>query len=186
MSILTYPSIKEYTLPQKNILVLGCIDLRLTDNLLHFLDHDNLTNRYDHFTLAGTSLCLCADGKHRPLFKEEVLARYKDFRSWEETFFHHLQIAIALHQIKDIYIVEHTNCGAYEQFLKDGKFDSVAEERKVHKAFAQELARKLNGEPHEEYNEKKNKTEPYKLNVHCFLLDLRGNVDLLYTTNKPK
>ena len=186
MSVLTYPGIAEYTLPQKNILVLGCIDLRLTDNLLHFLDYDNLTNRYDHFSLAGTSLCLCADGKHRALFNEKQLAKYNDFKSWGETFFHHLQIAIALHQIKDVYIVEHTNCGAYEEFLKEGKFENAAAERKAHKAFAQELAQRLNKQPYEEYNEKTKKTEPYKLNVHCFLLDLRGNVELLYTTNKPK
>ena len=51
-----YPDVRAYALPEKNVLVISCIDLRLTDNLLEFLHHDNLINRYDHVAIAGTSL----------------------------------------------------------------------------------------------------------------------------------
>lgn len=56
-----YPRYGAYPIPEKNILVLSCIDLRLTDDTVKFLHHDNLANRYDHFILAGASLCACVE-----------------------------------------------------------------------------------------------------------------------------
>jgi hypothetical protein len=53
MSAPGYPSTKDDKLPRKNIPVIGCIDLRLTDNLVHF---PPFGNPHNHFTLAGTSL----------------------------------------------------------------------------------------------------------------------------------
>src|SRR4051812_13636326 len=105
MSVLQYPEITEYVLPKKNILVIGCIDLRLTDDLLNFLHFDNLNNRYDIFSLAGTSITTTAgDPKFKKLFIETVLNDFKSFEHWKECLDQHIKIAMALHQIKDIYI----------------------------------------------------------------------------------
>ncbi len=60
MSCLHYPDVTEYRLPKKNIIVISCIDLRLTDNVLDFLHFDNLTNRFDHVAFAGTSVSAAA------------------------------------------------------------------------------------------------------------------------------
>ncbi len=180
MSVFHYPGVSEYALPEKNVLVISCIDLRLTDNLLHFLHHDNLANRYDHFALAGTSLTSFATKGHKALFKKEALSAF-DFGAWKKALDEHLQIAIALHDIRDVYIVEHASCGAYKEFLKKGKFDTQKEERQCHKDFSIALAKEINGVT---YTDKK--SGDYHLHVHCFLIDLRGNVELLHTTNKPK
>jgi hypothetical protein len=68
--------------------------------------------------------------------------------------------------------VEHEDCGAYVNFLDGSKVDlsTPAKERVWHRTFAQELADQL-GETY----------AAHQLNVHCFFIDLRGNVELLYT-----
>jgi hypothetical protein len=171
MSHLHYPSITEYRLPRKNILAISCIDLRLTDELLHFLHFDNLTNRYDHFALAGTSVTIGATREgQQTLFKEKVLEQYDSFKHWKRSLHDHIKIAITLHDIEDIYIVEHEDCGAYKEFLNDGSFDSWEEEVKCHKEFAMALTKEIRSE--------------YDLQVHSFMIDIRGNVTLLGTTSR--
>jgi len=172
MSHLYYPSVTEYRLPKKNILVISCIDLRLTDDLLNFLDFDNLTNRYDHVTLAGTSVTLGATREeHRELFDKETLEEYDSFKHWREYLEDHIQIAINLHQIEDVYIIEHEDCGAYRVFLEDSSFETWEEEVACHKKFAVALSQEIQ--------------EEYDLHVHCFMIDIRGNVKLLDTSNVP-
>ena len=164
MSTLNYPKTGEYNFPRKNILVLSCMDLRLTDNLVDFLNFDNLHNRYDHFILAGTSLLTTKDRKD--LFVKGV---HEQYAHWNEALKNHIELAINLHQIKDVYIIEHQGCGAYTNLLDAKKVDlsTTEAEIKCHKAFAVELAKRI--------------IKEYKLHVHCFFIDLRGNVKLLWT-----
>lgn len=168
MSHLYYPDVTEYRLPKKNILVISCIDLRLTDNLLDFLHFDNLTNRYDHFALAGTSVSTGATREeHKDLFKKKALKQFNSFIHWKQCLYNHIEIAMELHKIEDIYIVEHEDCGAYKEFLIDGNFVSRDDEVQCHKKFAMALSKELQS--------------LYNLNVHCFMIDIRGNVQLLDT-----
>ncbi|XZF14775.1 hypothetical protein ACTHGU_01420 [Chitinophagaceae bacterium MMS25-I14] len=170
MSHLHYPEVTEYRLPKKNILVISCIDLRLTDELLHFLHFDNLTNRYDHFALAGTSVTMGATRpEHRSLFDEEMLNSFRSFEHWKDCLYEHIAIAIRLHKIEDVYIIEHEDCGAYSTFLKDGSFDTIEEEVECHKKFAVALSGEIR--------------QKHDLHVHCFMIDIRGNVQLLDTSN---
>jgi hypothetical protein len=174
LSVLRYPSTKDYRLPRKNILVIGCIDLRLTDNLVHFLHFDNLHNRYDHFTLAGASL-LCTGNRDLFLQGEDgPFIKYPSLKYAKEVLLEHVQIAKDLHHIQDVYIVEHEDCGAYEHFLDPNKvkMSTPDEERHCHQCFAYELAKEL--------------CNTYKLHVHCFFIDLRGNVELLDTFKAPQ
>ena len=167
MSNLNYPDVKEYHLPKKNILVLSCMDLRLTDNLVDFLHFDNLHNRYDHFILAGTSLLTTEQRRH--LFVEGA---YEKYAHWGQALYDHIDLAIKLHHIKDVYIVEHEDCGAYSNLLDTSKVDlsNKSSEIKCHKDFALELAEKI--------------YHTFQLNTHCFIIDLRGNVTLLDTKSK--
>lgn len=189
MSIFHYPGADIYHTPKKNVLVIGCIDLRLTDNLVAFLQHDNLNNRYDHFALAGASLC-ASHLKEYPFNKAG-----KQLGHWKTCLFDHLQIAIDLHDIRDVYIVEHEDCGAYKAFLKEGDFKNYKEEEKCHKAFATSLSHEIHQRKYLRPGKgnavpagtplKKEDPELFQLHVHCFILDIRGNVKLLHTTH-PK
>jgi len=79
-------------------LLLSCMDYRLVDDLTRYMDGRGLTNQYDHIVLAGAS----AGASHPKL------------ASWHETFWSHLQVAIDLHKVKKVVVVDHRDCGAYK------------------------------------------------------------------------
>lgn len=87
----------------------------------------------------------------------------------------HIQIAVMLHDIKDVYITEHEDCGAYENFLKHEVYTGSSE-MKLHRDFAMSLGKEIN---RKEYTNSKG--EKYWLGVHAFYIDLRGNVTHLCT-----
>lgn len=157
-----------YVIPKKNILLFTCIDLRLMDEIVHFMEYDNLTNRYDQFTLAGASLTTQVK-KFSERFKEDILTNYKKFSAWNEVIHQHIEIAKDLHKIEDVYIIEHRNCGAYKEFLKNGEYLDDKDEKEAHLEYAALLCEEI-------------KTV-HKLHAHSFLMDLRGNIELLHSTN---
>ncbi len=163
----TSSNYRPYPPPRKNVLLLSCMDLRLIDDLVPFMEGDNLSNRYDQLVFAGAALGVIQ----------------QDHESWYDVFFQHLDIAVQLHQIQDVYLMEHRDCGAYAKFLgESGKYgDSPAELRREeadHRRFAFQLkdeiaahcARKIaeGGDP-----------EAWDVHVRCFLMDLRGSVTWL-------
>ncbi len=108
------------------------MDLRLIDDLVPFMEGDNLTNRYDQLVFAGSALGVIQ----------------QDHQSWYDVFFQHLDIAVKLHEIQDVYIMEHRHCGAYAKFLgKKGEYgDSARElkrEEKEHRKYAFQLRDKI-------------------------------------------
>lgn len=159
-----YPEFGEYKLPKKNILVISCMDLRLTDNLVDFLNFDNLQNRYDHFILAGASLLSTKERQN--LFIEDV---YQMYAHWDLTLQNHIELAKNLHKIEDVYIIEHQDCGAYSAMLDNHKVDlsTLEKEIKCHLLFSRELADRI--------------AATYKLNAHVFFINLRGDVKFLYS-----
>lgn len=105
--------------PRRQVLLLTCMDLRLLDNTVAFMNEYNLTNRYDHVAIAGAALGVmnCSS----PPFDGSKQAPRS---TWKDVFFHHLDVAINNLQrnIKDIFILEHRDCGAYEQFHPSHNF----------------------------------------------------------------
>jgi hypothetical protein len=79
------------------------------------MDGENLTNRYDQFISAGASLTLSRPDKG----KADAFAPYR------HAFYDHLELAVALHQIKYVYIIEHVNCGAYLYSPPDEPYEGV-------------------------------------------------------------
>jgi len=188
-----YPT--GYRVPHYNVLLISCIDLRLTDNIVQFMDHDNLTNRYDHFILAGTSIGIfVAD------LDEAELVLIPEYGVWLDTLKHHIDLAIQLHEVKDFYIMEHRNCGAYKSFLKDhkGDFDEMEDgfnaEYRSHLKYAvklrdvileyvEESGAKIAASDNRDVNKHAIKYNG-KFNIHSFLMDIKGNVELLDTTKE--
>lgn len=176
-----------YLPPRGNVLLLSCMDLRLMDNIIHFMNHDNLTNRYDHVIFAGAALgALGAPGAKD---HEGNLLKKKAYRHWKKAFFDQLLGAIRLHQVSDVYILEHRNCGAYHKVFHIVKNDfdesPVEQEREkcCHYKYASWLERKIS-----KWFQKKTKTKKLRrknkikidsLGIHKFLMDVRGNVERL-------
>lgn len=95
-------------------LLLSCMDYRLVDDIVRYMDGRSMTNQYDHVVLAGGSL-----------------GAVSDKLNWGKTFWDHLDVAIKLHHIKKVIILDHKDCGAYRVvFERDYKGD---EELAIHR-----------------------------------------------------
>jgi len=107
-----------------SVLVLGCIDPRFANALGWHLTHsEELHMDYDLFTLAGASLGVLQD-------------TYPD---WGQTFENHVDLAIKLHNIEEIWVFDHMDCGMYKATLglKDDN------DPRIHVNKLQELQTKL-------------------------------------------
>lgn len=114
--------------PQKQVLLLTCMDLRFIDDVTHFMNERNLENRYDQLIFAGAAMGV--------MQVEAEVGKQK--LPWKSVFFQHLKAAInsLRREIKDIIIMEHLDCGAYKYLHPDEDI------QRDYKKFAQ--ARKLN------------------------------------------
>lgn len=101
MSRVSVPSQEPPAPALHNILLLSCMDLRLLDETVAFMEQAGMTNRYDHVILAGASLG----------------AVYEEIPHWGQTFWDHLDLALELHDVKEVWILEHRQCGAYRKLL---------------------------------------------------------------------
>lgn len=132
----TKQAMGELRLATKNVLLVTCIDLRLLDEVVAFMDGENLTNRYDQFVSAGSSLTLYRPGANEP----------DPFAHCRHAFYDHLELAVALHEIKYVYIIDHMDCGAYkyaspyaDKYGKDATKDAGFHKTIVNR-FAQDVA----------------------------------------------
>ncbi len=125
-------------------LVISCVDCRLLDDLVRFLDHDNLGNRYYHADIAGASIGLSSKppGFHTYGNADRwpgTSASRSTSRSGSKcsTITWKLVLKLTRGDLTDIYIVEHADCSAYKAFLnvdyyKDPTARTRKEERKEH------------------------------------------------------
>lgn len=84
-------------------LVLSCIDYRLFDATLQLLRNDVRVDAFDHTILPGASLGF---NQNNHLY-------------WKQTLIDQINIAIKLHNIKKIVVVDHEDCGAYKLAYKN-------------------------------------------------------------------
>lgn len=187
--------------PRKFALVISCVDCRLLDDLVRFLDHDNLNNRYYHVTFAGASIGLTSKPPAYtpncgPTPNHKCLPL--DFAQWKRMLYDHVELVLKLTRgdLTDIYIVEHADCGAYKAFLNvDYYEDPTAPHEKAERKEHSNRAHALAGELLEWFSTEcvKNltadlrglvKTEEREAIhppiIRGFMMDLRGNVERLF------
>lgn len=100
------------------------MDYRLTDDIVRYMDGRGMTDKYDHVVLAGASLG----------------ALTNKFTEWGKTFRDHLHVAIDLHQIHQVIILDHRDCGAYKTILGEDFAKDPAKETQVHAQYLGRLA----------------------------------------------
>ena len=99
---------------EADILLLTCMDFRF----LLTISEKMKGRKYDHVVLAGAALGVVGGNEH-----------------WHDTFFDHLGLAIELHKIHTVIVMEHRECGAYGPPPGFGKLPPKPdpdEERRVH------------------------------------------------------
>lgn len=187
-----------YLAPRKYALVVSCVDCRLLDDLVRFLDHDNLTNRYYHLTFAGCSLGLSSSApEYHPSCtkRREHACTAFNLSTWKQELYDHLRLVLTLTkgELTDVYIVEHADCGAYKAFLgvdyyADPHAPQSDEERQDHLTRSLTLAEELvawydSDGAKELAKELKGQFGLQELQpplVRGFLMDLRGGVERLF------
>lgn len=131
-------------------LLLSCMDYRLIDDIVRYMDGRKLTNDYDHVILAGASLGALTDQR----------------KDWNQTFWDHVDVAKQLHHIKRVIVMDHRDCGAYKVFLNQDLAGDPARETAVHAEQLRMLA-KMVKEKHPE------------LEVELLLMALDGSVEAI-------
>jgi hypothetical protein len=92
------------TATKAKALVLHCIDFRFIDLIHTQLNIHKLHNNYDEIILAGTSLHINCT--------HEACSLKHTFTDYFNT---HVQLAHTLHDIQEIWIIEHEQCLAYKR-----------------------------------------------------------------------
>ncbi len=104
--------------PGTEALLLNCIDYRLAGATARYMAERQMEGKYDQFILAGASLGV----------------ENRKFPDWGKTFWEHVQLAIDLHQIRRIIVMDHRDCGFYKDIHGKDLAADPAEELKVHAA----------------------------------------------------
>src|SRR5438874_12382645 len=92
-------------------LLLTCFDYRLPALITGFIAERGLGGKYDHVAMAGAALGVTADR----------------FPAWDVAFRQHIELAIQLHGIRRLMVMDHRDCAAYRQILGA---DAVADPEK--------------------------------------------------------
>lgn len=109
-------------------LLLSCMDYRLMDDVERYMSGRGLRDKYDHVVLAGASLGAVTD----------------KFPAWNQTFWEHLDIAITLHDIKSVIVMDHRDCGAYKVILGADSVKDAKTEKDTHAVRLKQLKGAIN------------------------------------------
>jgi len=131
-------------------LLLSCMDYRLTAATERYMASRGLGKKYDHIVLAGAAL-----GAVTPKFP-----------AWNQTFWEHLSIAIDLHAIHKVVLLNHRDCGAFKVILGEDFAKDPAKETAVHATHLRELRRQI-------------LAKHPKLAVGMYLMSLDGKVETI-------
>jgi carbonic anhydrase len=136
------------------VLVLGCIDPRFISTLTSFLvNFKEVRFIYDLFILAGSSLG--ANQSYTTVFPtlrtntQQGTAPYPNNLipnlgiTWGPSFFDHISIARLLHQITEVWIFDHLDCGAYKR-IKYGNANAPDNDSQSHTNEIVKLAENIN------------------------------------------
>ena len=129
-------------------LLLSCMDYRLIAETERYMSGRGLRHKYDHVILAGAALGAITE----------------KYPAWNQTFWEHLDVAIQLHGIHKVIVLDHRDCGAYQVILGEDFVKDRAKETSVHADKLRELARKVSS------------TYP-KLELELLLMSLDGKVE---------
>ena len=110
-------------------IVLSCMDFRDIDDLTFLFNKLKYNNNYDQFILAGASFGILTKddnwpGSDKTMALIPSLEKNLDVSATitedylQKSFFLHVALAVMLHNITEIIIIDHMDCGACKAILK--------------------------------------------------------------------
>jgi len=142
------PGARAHAAGQTEAVLLSCMDYRLVEATGHYMASRGLKEKYDHLILAGAALGALTD----------------KFPSWNQTFWDHLGVAIDLHKIHKVMVLDHRDCGAYKVILGEDFAKDPAKETAIHATQLQRLGKMV-------------KEKHPALEVELLLMALDGKVE---------
>ena len=130
------------------VLLLSCMDFRLLHHVANQMVKLGYKEDYDHVILAGASLG--ANNKVKP--------------GWGQTFWDHVGLAVGLHEVSKVVVIDHRSCGAYQKVF--GQAAYAAKEKEHHTTQLQGLKKQI-------------KRRHPTLDVELYLMDLSGNLEVI-------
>ena len=96
-------------------MVLSCMDPRFQPIVFNYLKKKKLSGKYSSFTIAGSAIGVTA----------------RKFKKWHKAFWDNLETSIKLHQIKQLIVINHRDCGA-AKIIDGSKIFNKPNETKIH------------------------------------------------------
>jgi carbonic anhydrase len=103
-------------------MVLSCIDPRFQPIVYNYLKKKRLNGKYSAFTIAGSAIGVTAN----------------KFKKWQKSFWDNFDTSLKLHNIKQLIVINHRDCGAAKIINRKKKF-STANETKIHRNSFQKI-----------------------------------------------
>lgn len=117
---------KLVDLHHASTLLISCVDFRLRDEIEKFMRKDlKLLDHYDEITIPGAALAMATS----------------QYPAWKQTIEQVITLAMKLHGIKYVILLDHRDCGAYKTILGEGTVDTKQKETDTHKKILSEAKR---------------------------------------------
>ena len=145
----TYFSALPNTQPTSTF-VLACIDPRFAYALEKYLDQTYAQNgsSYDLFILAGASMGGNLTGNSATSIPTNTIptcAIVSAGNNWQVALHNHIQVAITLHNVTEVVIIDHLNCGAYSACAGATQNPGGDQDRQLHEDEFDDLKTYING-----------------------------------------
>jgi carbonic anhydrase len=122
-----FPSLAFGAEGNYDAMLLTCIDLRVPEPTIKYMESRNMVGKYSQFTFAGTSIGVVA-----PLFK-----------TWAPAFWDNLATSIQIHHIPKVIAMNHRDCGAAKLAYGEEKVANPQIETETHKAALMEFCKQV-------------------------------------------
>ena len=170
------------------VLVLGCIDPRYSSVLSSFLrEYKDVQFIYDLYITAGASIGV-NQSFELPILTPRISGNVGDYpnniladsragigaigHTWGPAFLDHLSIARALHQITEVWVFDHLDCGAYKA-IHYGDLSDPDLDTEPHVVEMKKLRGNIN---YYTFGRDPLNPAPYILKFKGFIIDFNGNI----------
>jgi hypothetical protein len=103
------------------MVVVSCMDLRMVAETITMLNNHGYYGQYDLVSVAGSALSVGLENRHH--LSSECRCQLS---AWKETISSHVDLAGKLHGAKEVWFIDHEDCGAYAHYYGD---HTISQER---------------------------------------------------------
>ena len=108
------------------MVVVSCMDLRMITKTMTLLNEQGYNGEYDFVSVAGSALSVGLE--ERQHLTSECRCQLS---IWKETICSHVNLAGQLHGAKEVWFIDHEDCGAYLHYYNDIQINEKKQHQNV-------------------------------------------------------